>query len=118
MLEGVLKRVRTWRDAEIKMRRGMLEKKPEVPEKRKWNTSNEDEDEVESPVKRRRRRESTESKVKEEEEPMAIKKEDEEKRRGGRRKKLTAFGQEIPKAGLLNREFQIPIEWVPEDKRL
>ena len=100
------------------MRRGMLEKKPEVPDKRRWNKSDEDEVEVESPVKRRKRGESMESKMKVEEEPVTVKKDEVGKRSSGRRKKLIAFGQEIPKAGLLNREFQIPLEWVPEDKRL
>ena len=96
-----------------------MEKKPEVPEKQKRIDLNEDEDEVGSPVKRRRRGELVESKVKAEEEPLVMKEGAEVgKRRGERRKKLTAFGQEIPKAGLLNREFQIPLEWVPEDKRL
>jgi hypothetical protein len=100
------------------MRRGMSEKKPEDPDKRKWNKSNEWESEVESPVKRRRRGKSVETKAKMEVEPVTVKKGGEEKRRGGRRNRPTAFGQEIPKAGLLNREFQIPLDWVPEDKRL
>lgn len=95
----------------------MLEKKPDLPEKRKWNELNDGDSEVESPVRRRKRGESVESNKKVEEEPVAVKKV-EGKRRGARRNKPTAFGQEIPKAGLLNREFQIPLEWVPEDKRL
>ena len=58
LLDGVLKRVRTWRDAEIKMRRGMLEKKPiEEPlgdqKEDKWNDNVESE--ISSPKKRKRR---------------------------------------------------------------
>jgi hypothetical protein len=124
LLDGVLKRVRTWRDAEMKMRRGMSEKKHEIIEeeqvvkKRRTNKSNEDElSEIgSSPKRSRRREESTEN-------PKEVKKEEleetvqEGKKRGGRKKKPVAFGQVIPEAGFLNREFQIPLEWIPEDKR-
>jgi Something about silencing, SAS, complex subunit 4 len=124
LLDGVLKRVRTWREAEIKMRRGMLEKKPPIVEevkKRKRNKSNDDVDlEVETPTKRRRKGESVELPEEGEEVVETVQEEEEDgKRKSGRKKrKPTAFGQDIPKAGLLNREFQIPLEWVPEDKRL
>jgi hypothetical protein len=123
LLDGVLKRVRTWREAEIKMRRGMLEKKPPIVEdvkKRKRNKSNDDVDpEVETPTKRRRKGESVELPKEREEVVETVQEEEDGKRKSGRKKrKPTAFGQDIPKAGLLNREFQIPLEWVPEDKRL
>ena len=135
LLDGVLKRVRTWREAEIKMRRGMLEKKTHV-----------DEDEEEPPtiaVKRIRvktkahemgadpkpRHRRTQSNAVEETKGKETKtvregaekgKEDDsgKGKRNGRRKRPMAFGQEIPKTGLMNREFQIPLEWVPEDKRI
>lgn len=120
LLEGVLKRVRTWRDAEIKMRREMLEKKPPIEEvkPRKRKKSNEDgESEVGTPSKRRRQGGSVE--LPKDEEVVETVGDGERERRGGRRrKKFVAFGEDIPKAGLLNREFQIPLEWVPEDKRV
>ena len=40
------------------------------------------------------------------------------KKKGTRRGVPTAFGESIPKIGLMNREFQIPMDWVPLDKRI
>ena len=130
LLEGVLRRVRTWRDAEIKLRKGMMEKKPLLDEqvkirKRKRIRSEEGDEDGASPVSIRK------SSIKEEQEEGMNSKEvnageegnegeeqESKKTRRTRKPKAMAFGQEIPKAGLRNREFQIPVEWVPEEKRL
>ena len=140
MLEGVLRRVRTWREAEIKLRKGVWEQKvleeAVVPRgggvggrrKRKRGVSvEEDKDEEEEEedvselavVGKRGRREP--SQVKSETAGESTEQVGEDtgvKKKGGRRKKLTAFGEDIPKVGLMNREFKIPAEWVPEDKRV
>jgi hypothetical protein len=124
LLEGVLKRVRTWREAEIKMRRGMLEKKPDPEEsnvglgkrKRKGSIMDWEEEDVDSPETHHEPQVLDTSK---EEAPELSKVSEEgKKKRGGRKKQPIAFGHEIPKAGMLNREFQIPLEWVPEGRRL
>lgn len=121
LLDGVLKRVRTWREAEIKMRKGVLDIKPEIVEeqlkftgKRARNKSNVVvEEENEAPVKRRRGQSVsvTDSGAVDTVEVKG-------KKKGGSRRGPIAFGERIPKAGLMNREFQIPLEWVPEDKRV
>jgi len=124
-----LKRVRTWRDAEIKLRKGIMEKKPLLDEevkirKRKRIRSEDGDEEGASPVTTRTRsiKEEDEEKTKSKEVNAVEGKQDEEQRkkkpRSTRKPKAMAFGQEIPKAGLRNREFQIPVEWVPEEKRL
>lgn len=124
LLEGVLNRVRTWREAEIKMRRGMLEKKP-VPEesdvgiqKRKRKSMSEDwGEDINSPEEHREPQMLLDPGKEDVPEPVK-EREETKKKRGGRKKQPTAFGQEIPKAGLLNREFQIPSEWIPEERML
>lgn len=138
MLEGVLRRVRTWREAEIKLRKGVWEQKvleEVVPRgggvggrrkrKRGMSVEEEEKDEDEEDVSelavvgKRGRRGS--SQVKSETPGESTEQVGEDtgvKKKGGRRKKLTAFGEDIPKVGLMNREFKIPVEWVPEDKRI
>ena len=120
LLEGVLKRVRTWREAEIKIRKGLLEKKPEILEesqkftgKKRRTKSIDVDDERGIHLKRPRGLsistsdagvvETTEGKL---------------KKKGTRRGVPTAFGESVPKIGLKNREFQIPMEWVPLNKRI
>jgi hypothetical protein len=134
LLEGVLKRVRTWRDAETKMRRGMVEKKHEpeeeedvepLPLKRKRKKNEEDAQSEHSitVMKPKKKRGSSVGKEDIMTEEMAMKKaaekaeEDKGKRRSGRQRKGMAFGEVIPKIGLICREFQIPEEFIPEDKR-
>jgi hypothetical protein len=115
LLDSVLKRVRTWREAEIKIRRGLVTK-AETPEpeervvKRKRKV--EEMVEVEKSVKHRRVQLTTNVAAEVAEETA----DDAGKRRSGRRKG-TAFGEVIPKIGLICRDFQIPLEWVPEEKR-
>ena len=127
LLEGVLKRVRTWREAEIKLRKGIWEQKaPDEPvtgarRKRKRTTSEVDEGpeaEVEElvVVGKRDRRVSTQTIVEAEIEEGT--REEGPKKKGGRRKRAVAFGAEIPKEGLLNREFKLPLDLLPEDKRV
>lgn len=136
LLDGVLKRVRTWREAEIKMRRGLLEKKshvqeeneeeeegPKITVKRIRVKTKADEVEVGEIPKARHRRTKSNVEGKKEDVEMEVTERAKENeggkgKRTGRRKRPMAFGQEIPKAGLMNREFQIPLEWVPEDKRI
>jgi len=121
LLDGVLKRVRTWREAEIKMRKGVLDIKPEIVEeqlkftgKRARNKSNVVvEEENEAPVKRPRGQSVSVT-----DSGAVDTVEEKGKKKGGSRRGPIAFGERIPKAGLMNREFQIPLEWVPEDKRV
>jgi len=120
LLDGVLKRVRTWREAEIKIRKGLPEKKPEILEesqkftgKKRRTKSIDVDDERGIHLKRPRGLsistsdagvvETTEGKL---------------KKKGTRRGVPTAFGESVPKIGLKNREFQIPMEWVPLNKRI
>ena len=119
LLEGVLKRVRTWREAEIKMRKGLLDKTLDIVEaplkftgKRRRNYSNDVGDENEVIVKRRRGQSISVSDTGDVVKAL----EEKGKKKGGRKGGPIAFGEKIPKAGLRNREFQIPLEWVPEDK--
>ena len=136
VLEGVLKRVRTWREAEIKMRKGMLERKHDESEEAL--EVEEEEEEVAEPkeTKAKRRKVSIEEAVdkvpplptsrkrkatKENVESAIEKKEGskavgEERKTIRRDKKLFAFGHEIPKHGLRNREFRLPKDLVPEEK--
>jgi len=119
LLDGVLRRVRTWRDAEIKMRRGGVVKgfddeEGKIEFKRRRMVTHEEEEgegEGEGEVVGGRKRKREES-VKEEVEVKGRK-----TTGGGRRKVSVAFGQEIPKMALRNREFKIPKEWVEEEKR-
>ena len=53
-----------------------------------------------------------------EEEPVTAMNEVEGKKKRGRKKRPIAFGEAIPNACLLNREFRIPLEWIPQEKRL
>lgn len=112
LLDAVLKRVRTWREAEIKMRKGILDGTPDEHHEKE---EEKEEGEGEEEPQKKRKRKTDEA---HEEPPMGKDlKEGKEGNKGGRRKQPTAFGQVIPKAGLLNREFQIPLEWVPEERR-
>jgi len=132
LLEGVLRRVRTWREAEIKLRKGIWEQKveEELPKigrrKRKRAVSEVEEEEPEEADveelavigKRVRQRSSQVEEATPEETAEKVPEEEGQKKKGGRRKRLMAFGVEIPKEVLKNREFKIPLEWVPEDKRV
>jgi hypothetical protein len=116
LLENVLKRVRTWREAEIKIRRGIFTKAetPELEErvvKRKRKV--EETVEVGESIKVKHRRVPSTMNAGEMVEETV---DDLGNRRSGRRKG-TAFGEVIPKIGLICRDFQIPLEWVPEEKR-
>jgi len=136
VLEGVLKRVRTWREAEIKMRREMLDRKHDEPREGAEEEEEEADEEVAGmkETNRRRRKVSVEAvdeaprlpksrkrKTTKENVEGAIDKESskavgEDRKTSRRSKKLVAFGQEIPKPGLRNREFRLPKDWIPEDK--
>ena len=138
VLEGVLKRVRTWREAEIKMRRGMLERKhDESEEGLEGEEGEEAEEEVAEPkeTKRRRRkvsgeeavdevprlqtsrkRKATNENVKGTIEMEGSKAVEEQRKTIRRGQKLIAFGHEIPTHGLRNREFRLPKDWIPEEK--
>ena len=115
LLEGVLRRVRTWREAEIKMRRGGIVKGFDDEEgriefkRRRVPTHDEDGEEQES---KRKREESGHEEVQEGRRTRA--EEGRMTRAEERRKGPLAFGQEIPKMALRNREFKIPKEWVEE----
>ena len=123
LLESVLRRVRTWRDAEIKMRRGGVVKgfddaegkiefkRRRVPTREDVEEAEDKAEEVEKVVKKRKR--GSES-VPEEEEGKEGRK---TRGGGGKRRVNVAFGQEIPKMALRNREFRIPKEWVEEGKK-
>lgn len=102
------------------MRKGLLDKNLDIVEeplkftgKRRRQYSNDVEEGSETTVKRRRGESTSVSDTGDIE---AV--EEKRKKKGGRRGGPIAFGEKIPKAGLRNREFQIPLEWVPEDKRV
>jgi hypothetical protein len=128
LLEGVLRRVRTWREAEIKLRKGVWEQKvDEEPKvlgmrKRKRTMSEVDEEpeaegEVEELAVIGKRCQPQTSQASE---SVAENVEDvkEGQKKASRRKRPMAFGAEIPKELLRNREFRIPMEWVPVEKRI
>jgi hypothetical protein len=136
-LEGVLKRVRTWREMEIKLRKGMLE--DELDESEEEEEVEEEEEEVveeveEKETKRRRRKGSVEEVAEEvprlprsrkrkaaesvDDDVEPGKPEGEEKTGRRAKKAVVAFGQQIPKYGLRNREFRLPKDWIPEEKKL
>jgi hypothetical protein len=120
LLDGVLKRVRTWREEEIKMRRVVM--KPDSPEPEPQRRKRKPKDEVAEtviPPKKHRRGKSVVMEVgtqtvETEGEGKGV---DVGKRRSGRVRKGTVFGEVIPQIGLICRDFQIPLEWVPENKR-